>query len=225
MIFYARDEYEIVIAAQHGAHKSDAAVDQDLRFTAQHRRRSQRRSADVNQRKFQIVLAKDPRLLRDPRHRLRHYASGLDADKTVRAANRSRTDQRTYETQEKQLLHHHSFAPLLPTPNDKNRAQPCFFNRLAKAFSVTRYLNAFRPSMKSSGTSLPNSSRTSGKSSTSISSRSSGIFPDTRRTTAFISSQRQQSFRVYRVSLAFILTANSRALWAVLASALLRRSQ
>ncbi|HEY3165906.1 MAG TPA: hypothetical protein VGK57_01685 [Candidatus Binatia bacterium] len=91
MIFNARDEYQIVVATHHRAYEADAAVDQDLRVTAEHCRRRQRRSADIDQWKFQIIFAKNAYFLRDPRHRLRHHPRGLNTDKTIRAPNSSRT--------------------------------------------------------------------------------------------------------------------------------------
>ncbi len=52
MIFDARNEYKIVVATYHGAYESDAAVDQELRVAAEHRRSGQRRSADIHQREL-----------------------------------------------------------------------------------------------------------------------------------------------------------------------------
>ncbi len=74
MIFDSRDKHQITVTAHRGAHDADAAVDHELRVAAEHRRRCQRRGPDINQRKFQIIFAKNTRFLGNPGHRLRHDA-------------------------------------------------------------------------------------------------------------------------------------------------------
>jgi len=61
-----------------------------LRIASEHRRGGERRGADVDQWKLQIVPAEDARLLRDPRHRLGHHPRRLNAEKTVGARSQTR---------------------------------------------------------------------------------------------------------------------------------------
>ena len=83
MILDPGDKHQIAAAVHVGAHDADAAVDQQLRVAAEHGRRGQRRSPDINQGKFQIIFAKDADLFRDPRHRLRHDARRLHTEQPV----------------------------------------------------------------------------------------------------------------------------------------------
>src|SRR6266550_3371752 len=100
---------------------------------------------------------------------------------------------------------HWQRSPLLNRSHVRERFS--LFKCRSNSLAVTRYLNAFLPLINNTGTSAPNSSRRSSVPSTSISTISNGIFAATSRTTAFISSQRQQSLREYRVNFGFIWPA------------------
>ncbi len=122
MIFDAGDKHQVAVAAHRGAHEADAAVDHQLRVAAEHRRRRQWRSADVNQRKFQIVFAKDARLLGDPRHRLRHDPRRLHADQTLRRPTPSCRGQTNQQGQTRKQLRRHDVSFLIAPTSARRRA-------------------------------------------------------------------------------------------------------
>jgi hypothetical protein len=101
MVLDPGDEDEIIVSADNGAHDADAAVDHDLRFAAEHRRSCQRRGTDIDQREFQIVLAKNSGFLGDPGHRLGHHPGGLHADQTIGARSRNGMKRREHERRDR----------------------------------------------------------------------------------------------------------------------------
>jgi hypothetical protein len=103
------------------------------------------------------------------------------------------------------ILHPYQMKPCGHMPNASHEIEPSAsnqvdFNLAANCLAVSRYLNALRPLMNSTGTSSPYFCFRSAELSMSISSISTGVLSAARRITVFISSHRQQSVRKYKTS-------------------------
>ena len=82
-VFYAADENQVGEALNVGAHIADRACDADLCVAVQRGGGGDRRRWNKNQPEVQVVFLKEPRLLSDPRHRLRHDLSRMKTGEPI----------------------------------------------------------------------------------------------------------------------------------------------